>query len=162
MAKKGTGAGSGAMRSGDSGLRLRMRGEERRITSQHEQLDVLCRDVYARIDKYGAAPAIGDFLLFMTALDAHMTVEEEIYFPALHGLRADAGGELSERVAEHVELRTDASAISELLKAGDRDGARLALDRLARRISKHEVAEEELIARITEGPVTDFGHSSLD
>jgi len=157
-----TGTGNKSMRVDDIGIRLRMRGEERRITSQHERLDVLCREVYAQIDKHGAASAAGDYLLFMTALDAHMTVEEDIYFPALHGLRPDAGSELAELVGEHAELRRQAEAIRDQLKAGDRDGARLDLDRLARHISKHELAEEDLIARITEGPVADFGHSTLD
>jgi len=146
----------------DGGLRLRMRGEETRISSQHERLDELCREVYMRIEKDGAALAINDFLLFVTALDAHMTVEEDIYFPALHGLREDAGEELAKLVAEHETLREGADEIRLLLKAGDRDGARLALDSLAREISRHEQAEEDLIARITEGPVTRFGHSSLE
>jgi hypothetical protein len=145
----------------DSGIRLRMRAEERRISSQHERLDDLCREVYTQIDKHGAAPAIGEYLLFMTALDAHMRIEEEIYFPALHGLRADAGPELTVLVGEHAELRSAAAEIRTQLKAGDREGARLALDSLARRISEHEVAEENLISRITEGPVADFGHSDL-
>jgi hypothetical protein len=146
----------------DGGLRLRMRSEEQRITSQHERLDELCREVYTRIDKDGAALAINDFLLFMTALDAHMTVEEDIYFPALHGLCADAGDELTTLVGEHSELRQGADEIRLCLKSGDREGARLGLDRLARQISEHEQAEEDLIARITEGPVTRFGHSSLE
>jgi hypothetical protein len=141
---------------------MRMRGEERRITSQHGQLDRLCREVYIQIDKYGAAPAIGDYLLFMTALEAHMTVEEDIYFPALHGLRPDAGPELADLVGEHAGVRSQAEEVRSLLKAGDGEAARLALDRLARGISRHESAEEKLISRITEGPVADFGHSSLE
>lgn len=95
----------GAQALEDPGLRMRMRGEERRITSQHEKLDDFCREVYTRIDKDGAARAMGDYLLFSAALDAHMTVEEEIFFPALHGLRPDATDDLTRLVAEHEELR---------------------------------------------------------
>ena len=47
------------------------------------------------------------------------------------------------------------------LYANDREGARLSLDRLARRVSEHELAEEDLIARITEGPVPGGGYSGL-
>jgi hemerythrin superfamily protein len=146
----------------DGGLRLRMRSEERRIESQHEQLDDLCRDVYSRIDKDGAKLAINDFLLFVTALDAHMKVEEDIYFPALHGLREDAGRELAALVAEHVDLRQEADVVRTRLKENDQAGARIALDHLARQISEHERSEENLIARITEGPVTGYGHSSIE
>ncbi len=74
---------------------------------------------------------------------------------------ADAGPELADLVGEHAEVRSGAEEIRSLLRAGDREAARLALDRLARRISRHELAEEKLISRITEGPVADFGHSSL-
>ena len=146
----------------DNGLRLRMRSEERRIESQHEQLDDLCREVYSRIDKDGAKLAINDFLLFMAALDAHMKVEEDIYFPALHGLREDAGSELTALVAEHVELRLEADVVRLRLKENDQASARIALDHLARQISEHERSEEDLIAKITEGPVADYGSSSIE
>jgi hypothetical protein len=146
----------------DAGLRLRMRGEERRITSQHEQLDGLCREVYARIDKDGAGDSLQEYTLFMTALDAHMTVEEDIYFPALHGLCADAGPDLANLVEEHDELRGEATEVRIRLEAHDREGARRSLDRLARHVSDHELAEEDLIARITEGPVAALGHTSLE
>ena len=156
------GAGGEAGGGRDGGLRLRMRGEERRISSQHEQLDRLCRDVYTKLDKDGPALAINDYLLFVTALDAHMTVEEDIYCPALHGLRSDTAAELERLVDEHAALRREADEVRMLLKAGDRDGARLGLDGLARHISRHEEAEEDLLARITEGPVERSGHSALE
>jgi hypothetical protein len=146
----------------DQGLRLRMRGEEHRTASQHEQLNELCREALIQIDQYGASGAINDFLLFMTALDAHMTVEEDIFFLALHGLCGDASEELTVLVAEHNEFRRDLDEIRILLKAKNRVAARLALGRLARQISKHERAEEDLIARITEGPISQFGNSNLD
>jgi len=138
-----------------------MRSEERRITSQHEKLDELCRDVYRCIDKDGPTKAMGDFLLFATALDAHMTVEEDIYFPALHGLRPDAGEELTRLVGEHAQLRQMSERVKGLLKQGDREGAKLGLDQLAREVSAHEAEEEELIVRINEGPVLDDGHGAI-
>ncbi|MBJ20137.1 MAG: hypothetical protein CL933_12060 [Deltaproteobacteria bacterium] len=145
----------------DVGIRLRMRGEERRITVQHERLDGLCREVYIQIEKHGPGRIVGDYLLFMAVLEAHMKIEEEIYFPALHGLRADAGSELEDLIVEHLVLGEEALEVRDLLKANDRAGARVMLDRFARRLARHEAAEEDLIARITEGPVSDFGHSSL-
>ncbi len=150
-----------ALASEEAGLRMRMRGEERRITSQHEKLDVFCREVYSRIDKDGARLAMNDFLLFSAALDAHMTVEEDIYFPALHGLRPDIGDELAGLVAEHEELRVGLDEIRRALKRDDGPEARLALDQLARRVSTHEIAEEDLIALINEAPMLDEGRSTL-
>ena len=157
MTDKGT-----QFRGDDPGVRLRMKSEERRISSQHERLDGLCRELYARLDKYGAAPVVEEFLLFVAALDAHMKIEEEVYFPALHGLRGDTAAELDARVSEHADLREQAEEVRQLLDANDGDAARMTLESLAREIEKHEQAEEDLIARITEGPVADFGHSNFD
>lgn len=145
----------------DRGLRLRMRGEERRIASQHERLDDLCAEVYTQIEKEGPQAALNHFLIFMTALEAHMSVEEDIYFPALHGLCADAGPDLARLVADHDELRSVGARLEKLMASGDKDGSRLALDQYARHISAHELEEEDLLARITEGPVAS-GHTSLE
>jgi hypothetical protein len=134
-------------------LRSQMRSEERRIESQHERLDSLCRDLYWRIDKDGPTHAIGEFLLFITALDAHMAMEEDVFFPVLYGMRVDLGPEFEALVEEHAEFRIEAAEIKDRLQANDREGARVALDLFARRISAHERVEEELLARITEGPM---------
>jgi iron-sulfur cluster repair protein YtfE (RIC family) len=140
-----------------------MRSEERRIASQHERLDDLVGAVYKRIEGGGgASAALDDFRLFVTALEAHMAVEEEIYFPALHGLRADVGPELTDLVAEHGALREASEEIRALLEADEAEPACAALDRLVSRVSSHELAEEELIARITEGPNAGLGRSSLE
>jgi len=134
-------------------LRSQMRGEERRIESQHQRLDSLCRELYWRIDKDGPTHAISEFLLFITALDAHMTMEEDVFFPVLYGMRADLGPEFEALVDEHAEFRIEAAEIKDRLQANDREGSRVALELLARRISVHERVEEELLARITEGPI---------
>ena len=142
-----------ADRSGNAGLRAQMRGEERRIESQHERLDSLCQELYWRIDKDGPTHAIGECLLFITALDAHMTMEEDVVFPAFYGFRAELGPEFDALVDEHAEFRVEADKIKDKLRANDREGVRMALDLLARRISEHERVEEELLARISEGPM---------
>ncbi len=133
----------------DSGLRLRMRGEGRRIASQHRQLDELFGLVLISLDDHDAAHADGDFDAFSTALEAHLSMEEEIYFPAFHGLRADLAPDLVRLVAEHEDLRAAVDAIRSQLRAGRAADARVALDSLAGSISSHESAEESLMARVT-------------
>lgn len=145
----------------DAGLRLRMRGEEHRIHAQHEKLDVWCREIYALLGKNGARSAMNDFLLFQQAFEAHMTVEEEVYFPAFHGLRADLADELADLVTDHVDLRTGLAAVKAALKAGQADVAGRALEGLARSIDRHESDEEEMIARINAGPLMETSGASL-
>ncbi len=146
----------------DVGLKLRMRGEERRITSQHRQLGELFDRVMESVRVGGTRKAANDFLLFSTALEAHMSVEEDIYFPALHGLRNDVGDELSDLVKEHEALREDLAALRTNLMTDDREAGVLALEMLADFVDRHERTEEELIARITEGPISRLGHTSLE
>ncbi len=148
--------------SSEPGLRLRMRSEERRITSQHRQLDELFSRVQASLAEAGAHKALGDFVLFATALEAHMSVEEDIYFPALHGLRADTADELTELVAEHAELKKSLERIHAELEEDDVEAAGPGLDELADFVDRHEAREERLIALITDGPVSGLGHTTLE
>jgi hypothetical protein len=136
-----------------------MRSEERRISSQHKQLGDLYERVLASIVGGGPRKAVGDFLLFATALEAHMSVEEEIYFPALHGLRNDVGNELVDLVTEHQRIREALPQVQQRLAADVSAAAHEALEALADRVERHEREEEALLARITEGPITSFGRS---
>lgn len=133
----------------DRGLRARMRSEERRINAQHERIDTFCHDVMRRIDQVGAARSIEDFLQLQHALEAHMSVEDEIYFPALHGLRPEAGPELAVLIDEHEEMRREVEGVRRLLVADDLERGRQALGALTSRIERHELVEEELIARVS-------------
>ena len=143
-----------AMRVGEqSGLKLRLRSEERRIESQHQRLDILCRDVYSALDKNGPHAAINDFLLYEAAVEAHMTIEEETYFPAIHGLRTDLGSELSDLVQDHVAIRMGLKEIKAHLKSNSTSPAMLSLEALGRQFYTHEINEEELFARVSSGPI---------
>ncbi len=141
---------------------MRMRGEERRISSQHKQLGDLFERVLASVEAGGPRTAVSDFLLFSTALEAHMAVEEDIYFPALHGIRNDVGEELVGLVSEHNLIRGQLADVRDLLKTNDDEAGRRALDLLADFIDRHEHDEEALLARISEGPLTSFSQPSLE
>ena len=138
----------------DRGLRARMRTEERRISAQHERIDAFCREVLRRIDRDGPAQSMEEFARLQEAIEAHMAVEDEVYFPALHGLRPDVEPELRSLIEEHEQMRRQVEGVRELLLAGDRERGSRALGDLTRRIERHELAEEELIARVS-GPSAD-------
>lgn len=143
---------------GDAGERLRMRSHERRIEGQHARLDDFAHDVYDSLqksarDKEGVAAAMDDFQLYESALEAHMTLEEDVTFPRLHGLRPDLGERLTILVREHDVLRNEVEAIKAQLEKGDRSAAQLALEAFARRLERHEASEEELLAAVGEGPM---------
>lgn len=135
----------------DRGLRLRMAGEARRVHSQHEQLAALIhelREVLGRPDPRASRRA---FDQFSDALDAHMRVEETVYFPALHGLVPEVDAELSTLIAEHRVLRDVIDEIAEAFEVADAEGVKAALsaiDAFADRSKHHEEAEERLIDRV--------------
>lgn len=140
------------MQSCEAGERLRLRDSERRIEGQHARLEDIAQGVWETLDKGGAASAINDFLLYLAAMEAHMSLEEEVTFPRLHGLRPDLEIELTRLEQDHEDMREALGEIKRRLKCGDDAGARFAFEALARRLDRHEEIEEELLAHVSEAP----------
>ncbi len=78
-----------------------------------------------------------------------MKVEEEVYFPALHGLNAAATSEIEDRLREHKTLWLAATFIERAIARRDTTAAIKALGQLALEAREHERLEEELINRLT-------------
>jgi len=125
-----------------------MASEARRVHSQHTQLHALLGELRRTLETGSDQTARGVFENFADASDAHMRVEETLYFPALHGLMPEVDPELIALRDEHVALRESVARIGELLAARERDAARDELDRLAERSARHEAVEESLIERV--------------
>ena len=153
MARKRTSFGGAKEQDGGLRMRLRMRlhGKESGLAHQHTRLDEFCSELRQRLTQDGARDSMSDFELFSNALDAHMEVEEEVYFPALHGVSPDSEPELEELVSEHHSLRLGVSLVEKAIAVGDTRASLAALEELAAEVSRHEKAEEELIERVT-GP----------
>ena len=141
--------GQGSPHPKDRGLRLRMASEARRVHSQHEQLATLIEDL-GRTFAGQASPELlrSAFEQFADAFDAHMRVEETLYFPALHGLLPEVDAELTALIAEHAELRAALDGIRHELGQRQIDDARTRLTALAERRATHEAVEERLIERV--------------
>lgn len=133
---------------GDRGLRLRMASEARRVHSQHEQLATLVAELVRTFEHGDAQRMRSAFEHFADAFDAHMRVEENLYFPALHGLLPEVDAELTSLTDEHRALRRDVEDIRARLIAHDADEARRLLEALASRRDAHEAIEEALIERV--------------
>ncbi|MEM9175986.1 MAG: hemerythrin domain-containing protein [Myxococcota bacterium] len=133
---------------GEAGARLRMRAHERRIEGQHARLDGIANEVYTSIEKDGPEAAIDAFALYAAAVEAHMSLEEDVTFPRLHGLRPDLEGRLMRLIDEHRVLRGQLGTIRERLERGDGLGARFEFEALGRRLDRHERREETLLAQV--------------
>lgn len=128
-----------------NGLRRRVEIESRRIPSQHRQLDQfygVLVDVLAHRDAAGSRTA---FAHFADACRAHFAMEDEIYFPALHGLRPDLEHALTELVQEHRAMVRTLERLASLFEADRLAEAEGELDRLVTRLQAHEGREERIL-----------------
>jgi iron-sulfur cluster repair protein YtfE (RIC family) len=126
------------------GLRMRVAQESRRISSQHRQLDDLHAFVAAALEQGDASEACQRFCRFKDALDAHMALEDELYFPALHGLEPSLEAELMRLAQEHQRFRSELAALERSFDEGELASCQTALDRFVGRFAAHELREEDL------------------
>ena len=131
------------------GLRLRLAHEARRIASQHGYLDAL-EVTTLRVLELGEPRQMQLALRgFHGSLDAHFTLEEQVHFPALHGLRPEVEPELDALIREHARFRDELRRIEALLHApnGGAADALAAFREVAARLGRHEEQEERLLER---------------
>jgi hypothetical protein len=138
------------------GLRLRMSHEARRISSQHRQLDSLFALVADAVTRGAPREARDAFVRFGDALDAHVSLEDELYFPALRGLRPALADDLAALEQEHRAFREQTDALRRLFDTAY-DSESLArceapLERLVSAVENHEGREELLIAQVRTPP----------
>lgn len=127
------------------GLRRRMQRAARSISEQHRQLDALYGDLLEALERVDGHRARLVFLRLGDALNAHFSLEESFFFPAVHGLHPAAGAELGALSLEHERFDADLARISDHLR-GDRMAAAASdLDRLATALAAHEKREEALV-----------------
>lgn len=130
---------------------MRMHAETQRISSQHRQLDdfhAVVLGALERGDTYGARTA---FDRFADALEAHLSLEDEFYFPALHGLAREFTSELTALSEEHAALRTGIRGVADCLRSASSEACTSALAGWIAELTAHERREEALLARVQRG-----------
>jgi iron-sulfur cluster repair protein YtfE (RIC family) len=135
--------------SDQPGLRLRLAHEARRIATQHGYLDALEATTLLSLERGDPSEMRQALHGFHGSLDAHFTLEEQVHFPALHGLRPDFGPELDELIREHGRFRAELHRIEAALH-GSASGAAEALAafrEVAAGLGRHEEREERLHER---------------
>ncbi|HEU4429703.1 MAG TPA: hemerythrin domain-containing protein [Myxococcota bacterium] len=127
------------------GVSMRLRREAQRVASQHRQLDEfqgVVTDALARGDLVEAQRSLARF---SEALDAHFSLEEEFYFPALHSHSSELRAELAELALEHDSLRAGFSDATVALASRDHAATAAALEAWFPRLDAHERREEALL-----------------
>lgn len=133
----------------DSGLKLRFPSISRRIASQHDQLDTLAVMVSSSAER-GALPSSRlAFSSFSDALQSHIALEDQKFFPAICGLRPSLAPRLAELIADHERFRQCLDDLHELLARGSVEEFAQSFDEFCNDFAQHEVREERIVGEAT-------------
>ncbi len=126
------------------GLRLRLAHASRRLPVQHDFLDALLATTGRALERMPPEEAQEAMRGFRGALEAHFQLEEEVHFPALHGLDSGLEAELGGLVSEHHALRDRLLALEGRLGREPGPAVAPAFAELAQALRQHESREERL------------------
>lgn len=126
-----------------TGLRHRLQRALRRVEEQHRHLGTVEEELDRALTG-GAASEVASWVgVLRDALRAHFELEEQVVFPALHGLVPGFREELEQLERDHAAFL---GALDDLVAR--RDGSPSAPMRALReRLARHEQAEERLMRR---------------
>lgn len=136
-------------KSDQPGLRFRLAHEARRIASQHSYLDAIEATTLRALERGEALEIRQSLRGFRGSLEAHFDLEEQVHFPALHGLHAELLPELNALIREHERFRAALARLGEGADRSPPDPAELAaaFRDFAAELGRHEEREEQLLAR---------------
>lgn len=132
-----------------SGLRFRVKRAARQIADQHQQMEAALRRVEDSLEKGSADDVREHFQSYRGALDAHFSLEDGVFFPALHGLHPDCASELEALAAEHRVFLERLVILRETLEGRGMSAFGHALRRLAAELMAHESREERLVRSVS-------------
>lgn len=137
------------------GLRLRLAHASRRLPAQHDFLAALSATTGRALERMPTGEAQEAMRGFRGAVEAHFQLEEEVHFPALHGLHSGLEAELRALVSEHHALRDRLLALEGRLGREPGPAVAPAFAELAHALRQHESREERLFladGRAADGP----------
>lgn len=137
------------MNQDEPGLQLRVRRLLRQMVAQHRHLKPIYQALGHALAQ-GADEARSAFEGYREAIDAHFSLEDDFFFPALHGLRPERASDLEALVREHRGFLADVGRIGEAVRAGDLERAGKALEAFSAALAAHESREEELVSAFRE------------
>jgi hypothetical protein len=130
------------------GLVYRVKRAARQIGEQHAQLDQILRELSGAVEQGRGDDARELLFRYRAAIEAHFSLEEEVFFPALHGLHPEHVGDLEGLGAEHAGFRQQIERLGPLL-AADLAGFAASLRSLVGQLSVHESREERLVRALS-------------
>ena len=129
-----------------TGLRFRVHRAARKIAAQHEHIHAILADFDVALAEGSCDRVAEMYGRYRSALEAHFALEEEVFFPALHGLQPEHGHELNALSREHEGFLVQLAALGERLVEKHLEGFERVFRDLVSELDLHE-RREEVIAR---------------
>ena len=136
------------MRQMETGLRHRLRRAVRQMATQHEHLRTLIHAIADAIETGRVAEIQESVDRLRGAIEAHFSLEDDIFFPAVHGLHPETGRELNALMREHGDFLEDLSRLRTGLTTGTLDAFAKGYRAFTESIAEHECREERLVASL--------------
>jgi hypothetical protein len=133
------------------GLRFRIQRAARKMGEQHQHIHGILRDFDHALADADRPRVTEVFESYRSALEAHFSLEEEVFFPGLHGLQPQHSAELNALSEDH---ETFAAALERLAdELGHAPLARFArhFRELVDDLGEHELREEQIVRRLSAG-----------
>ena len=140
------------MELAEAGLRYRMRRALRQIGDQHRQLHEISDGLGAAVASGERGEARDAFVRYRHAIGAHFELEDEVFFPALHGLHPEEQESLDALGRDHGVLIAALQTLAPLLEESALERFGAAFDAFRGDLGRHEKREEGLVSRIADEP----------
>jgi iron-sulfur cluster repair protein YtfE (RIC family) len=138
------------MRRMETGLRHRLRRAARQMATQHEHLRTLIHAIADAAEDGRVAEIPESVDRLRGAIEAHFSLEDDVFFPALHGLRPEAGRDLNALMREHVDFLEELARLRTDLTTDALDTFAKGYRAFCKSIAEHECREERLVASLAE------------
>jgi hypothetical protein len=132
-----------------TGLLHRLRRVRRQVSDQHRHLRAIRAELMGALASGVEASATEALHSYREAIHAHFALENETFFPALHGLRPECCSDLDHLGREHGVLLSRLENIQGALVTGELRSSADAIQAFNSELAQHEHREEALMAQIT-------------
>jgi iron-sulfur cluster repair protein YtfE (RIC family) len=120
------------------------------MATQHEHLRTLIHAIADSIEVGRVAEIQESLDRLRGAIEAHFSLEDDVFFPALHGLRPETGRELNALMREHGDFLEELSRLRDGLTTGTLDAFAKGYQAFSQSIAEHECREERLVASLAD------------
>jgi hemerythrin len=137
----------------ETGLRHRVKRAVRQMSEQHRNIRAIHGSIRGALERGGVQDVRAALDRLQSAMEAHFALEDEVFFPALHGLRPQFGESLETLSREHVGFSETLRKLGADLEASGVETFQSAFEAYSEILAAHERREEQIVTTLVESIV---------